>query len=110
MSDIYDGAWRLFDYDAATGRQVWVLHDAMTGQMTFRVDTPVDAIVEANAEAEKATHGARLPEINRVASVPLQLYHNSGLAEAEREGDEAFVKRWLNDADNRAFRTSRGSV
>lgn len=110
MADIYDGEWRLFDWDAATGRSVWVLHDQMTGKQTFRVDQPVDELIGMNKAEEAETHGKRFGEWVKTASVPLSLYHSSGLADASLHGDDRFLSRWLNDSDNRAFRTSRGKV
>lgn len=110
MADVHDGRWQLFDYDAATGRSVWVTEGDIPGQMIFRIDTPVDEILEANVEAEKATHGQRFGDWNRAASIPLQLYHSAGLAEAAREGDDAYLRRFLNDGDNAKFRTSRGRL
>lgn len=108
MSEIWDGPWKLFDYDYATGRSTWLMHEG--DKMTFRVDQPADAIIEANAEAEKETMGKRFGEWNRAASIPLELYHSSGLQEAWRQNDHAWIARFLNDSDNRKLRTSRGNV
>lgn len=108
MSAVRDGRWELFDHDAPTGRTVWVTED--DGKIVFRIDTPVDEILEANVEAEKATQGQRFGDWNRAASIPLQLYHSAGLAEAVQQGDDAFLKRFLNDGNHAKFRTSRGSL
>ena len=105
---IMDGAWRLVEWDAATQRSIWSMFD---GEKTvFRVDQPADKILEANAEAEKETMGRRFGDWNRVASIPLQMYHNSGFAEAYAQGDLQWVGRFLNDSDNAKLRTSRGRV
>jgi hypothetical protein len=32
------------------------------------------------------------------------------MAQAHTEGDTAFVSRWLNDSENRAWRTKDGTV
>ena len=109
MPEIYDGAWKLFDYDASTGRSTWVQH-GFDGAMVFRVDQPVTSILEANSTAEKASYGHSYGEWNRAASVPLAFFHESGMAEAQAQGDNKFVSRLLNDSDYRGFRTSRGKV
>lgn len=107
--EIRDGAWTLFEHDPTTGRTVWQALDD-DGNMVFRIDTPVDHIIEANAEATKAADGTRWGEWARVASIPLNLVHSSGLHQAQTQGDDKFLARWLNDSDNRAFRTRSGNI
>jgi hypothetical protein len=109
MTPIRDGEWTLFEHDPATGRSVWWMVDE-DGVSVFRIDTPVDQVLEANAEAMKASDGKPFGEWARVASVPLQLLHSSGLNEAQTQGDDKWLSRWLNDSDNRAFRTKAGIV
>jgi hypothetical protein len=75
--------------------------------------TPVqDAteLFESNAEFEKSTHGAKLPEWNRFASVPTNMLYGTDLNRAHNEGDDKWVKRFFNDSDNRKLRTSRGNI
>lgn len=108
MADIFDGPWKLFSYDALTGRSVWVIHE--DGRMHFRTDYPVENLIRQNAEANADAIGQRFGELPRVASVPLNVYHDSGLAQAHREGDRKFVKRFFNDTDNAAWRTRGGHV
>ena len=45
----------------------------------------------------------------RDRAVPVKLFWDQ-LAEASREGEEKYVSRWLNDSDNRAWRTKSGRV
>lgn len=47
-------------------------------------------------------------EFHRVASIPLTVYHELEKAGVTR--DQAAFKRWLNDPDNRVFRTRPGRV
>ena len=70
----------------------------------------VDDIMEANAEAEKAAHGKRFGDYNRVASIPLTFYEKTGIGDAINARDKRYISKVLNDADNRKFRTSRGNV
>jgi len=107
--DIRDGAWRLVDFDPASGRSIWhTLGEA--GEDVFRVDMPADATIEANKAEFNATMGERFGDWRRIASMPAGHFFETGLAEAARQGDDAFMSRWLNDADNRAFRTFRGVI
>lgn len=108
MADIYDGAWKLVNHDAQTGRTVWVLHE--DGKTHFRTDYPVESIIDANKEAASAASGTRWGDWTRIASVPLNIFHGSGLTDALTQDDDRFVKRFLNDGDNRAWRTREGNV
>ena len=101
-------SWVLFDRDPLTGREVYFQLD---GDKThWRIDMPVDGILEANAEAEKATHGVRFGDWNRVASIPLNILEKTQLDTAIQMGDDRYVSKVLNDGDNARFRTSRGRV
>lgn len=105
---IKDGDWTLFDYDHATGRQVWVISNP-DGSQTFRTDYPVDATIDVNqAQRNMATPGWK-GDYHQIASIPLNVYYDQ-LAEAAKQGDEKYMSKWLNDADNRAWRTKDGVV
>lgn len=107
---IRDGDWTLLEWDPVTGRTVWTLFD---GEKTvIRTDYPVSSIMEHNAAVRNATPDGWQGDYHRIASVPLNLLHdeNTGLMKAHKEGDDAYVSRWLNDIDNRAWRTKDGRV
>ena len=69
----------------------------------------VTAIIEANKRSANAIdrhqkHG----EWSKVASIPLSIYYD-----LKRQGivdDPVRLKRWLNDSDNKYFRTRGGVV
>jgi len=104
-------SWTLFDHDPLTGRKVWFsLDEAPEGKTAWRVELPIDSVIESNAEAEKATHGVKLPDWNRVASVPLNIMEKTGLDTAVQAKDDRFISKFLNDIDHSKFRTSRGRV
>jgi hypothetical protein len=99
-----------FDHDPEIGRTVWLVFNEKGELRGAHVEQEVDAILEANAEAEKATHGVRFGDYNRVASVPLTFLERSGLDQAIDARDQRYISRVLNDSDNKKFRTSRGKV
>lgn len=104
-------SWSLFSEDEMTGRKVWMsLDEGPPGKTLWRVEMPVEGLVDANAEAEKATHGVRFGDWNRVASVPLNILEKTQLDTAIQMGDDKYVSKVLNDSDYRGFRTSRGQV
>lgn len=100
--------WTLVERDPLTGRELYMMLD---GDKThFRIDMPIDGLVDANAEAEKLTHGVRFGDWNRVASVPLNILEKTQLDTAIQMGDDKYVSKLLNDSDYSGFRTSRGKV
>lgn len=105
---IRDGDWRLHDYDFQTGRSVWVRFDGE--ETVFRVDTPVDNIIRDNEFTRNATSGNKFGEWVKVASIPLNHAYEQNLVRAHTEGDDKYVKRWLNDSDNRAWRSFEGNL
>lgn len=100
--------WTLFDYDVKMGRQVWY-RDNDDGSRTWRTDYEVRDTIEANTamrnEASKGFKG----DWHKVASIPMGIYYDK-LHEAVKQDDMAYVSRFLNDADNRAWRTKEGKV
>lgn len=105
---IKDGDWSLFDYDLKTGRQVWCIHNP-DGSMTFRTDYPVDPVVDTNQAQRNLAKSGWAGDHHHVASIPLNIYHDQ-LAEASRQGDERYLSKWLNDSENRAWRTKEGRI
>lgn len=105
---IRDGNWELFDYDFQTGRSVWRYFDGE--KTTFRTDYPVNATVAQNAAVRNEAQAAWGGDWHRIASVPLNLVHDSGLADAFSQQDDKFISKFLNDGDNRAWRTKEGRV
>jgi hypothetical protein len=100
----------LFDDDREIGRKVWLIFDDQGQMKGAHVEQEIDPILEANAEAEKATHGMRFGDYNRIASVPLTFFEKTGLGDAVDAGDRRYISKILNDSDNAGFRTSRGKV
>jgi hypothetical protein len=101
---------KLFDFDPITGvRKMWH-YDAEKDEAT--IETIIDAtqIVADNKERfnsfdEKATWKG---DMHHIASIPMALFYQMK-AEGKLD-DQAYMKRWLNDPDNRAFRTRPGEV
>lgn len=105
---VKDGDWTLFDYDVKTGRQVWALQND-DGSTTFRTDYPVDPLIDTNTAQRNLAQPGWAGDYHHIASVPLNVYHDQ-LAEASKQGDERYLSKWLNDSENRAWRTKDGNV
>lgn len=110
--EVWDGDWKLFSHDQALGRTTWVQEKWEGGKVitTYRTDYQVDHILKDNAEARAESHGRRFGEWSRIASVPINMLYEGYLAEAVNAQDKTATSRWLNDGDNRAFRTKEGRV
>jgi hypothetical protein len=69
-----------------------------------------EAMLERAAAERSANAGKRWGDGQVVGRVPLPLYFSSGLAEAARQQDEAWRKRFWNDPDNSRLRTFEGKL
>ena len=79
------------------------------GDVTIHTAQDVEEVVQASKEDFKDRAGSRWSEFqNHVARIPTSIWFK-----LVREGivdDEKRFKAWLNDPDNRAFRTRPGRV
>jgi acyl carrier protein phosphodiesterase len=76
----------------------------------FRVDQNVTSLVSENTAVRNVAEKAWRGDWHRVASIPLNIAHDYNLVRAHSEGDDTFVKRFLNDSGNRAWRTKSGNL
>lgn len=98
---------RIFDTDPLTGiTRYWHLKD--TGEFVIETEQKIN-VDQANLRARNAIDKhTKWGDVSRVASIPLSIYYD-----LKRRGitdDPKAMKRWLNDPDNRAFRTREGTV
>lgn len=105
---IKDGDWTLLEHDEAMGRTVWVMFDGR--QTHFRTDYRTDSIVKDNRRERNDAPAGWKGDWHKVAAVPLNIYHDSGLHDAIGQKDNRFIGRFLNDSDNRAWRTKDGRI
>ena len=88
---------KLFSEDKLTGiKKFWHVTDK--GEYVLETVQQMDAILDQN-KGEK---------LNKVATLPLSVYY-----QLKREGiadDPKRLAKWMNDPDNRAFRTRGGRL
>lgn len=108
MPRIYDGDWYLWDHNPQLGRTVWGRENG-DGTTTFRSDYAVDPVVEENKAMRNMAASGWKGDYHKIASIPLNVYHDQ-IAEAAGQDDQKFISRWLNDSDNKAWRTKDGTV
>jgi hypothetical protein len=68
-----------------------------------------DELLARNRESLNESYGQRFGDGKVVASIPLNVFYRD-FAKRLKEGDEDFVKHWLNSDQNRPYRTFRGRV
>lgn len=109
MPRFRDGQWELMDHNPHTGATYWRYFDGE--RWHFRTDHDAEQIIAGNkaAQAEYASKRAGEGIGDPVASVPLNVFFDQ-LADPMREHDSKFIKRWLNDSDNRDWRVKAGRL
>jgi hypothetical protein len=101
---------RLFDVDPEMGTTT-IFHPDGEGGFTLETQQDVTDILEANKSLyagvdERARYGERL---TRKASIPLIVWEQ-WKKEGDPEHDKVFLKRKLNDPENRYFLTRPGRI
>lgn len=105
---IRDGDWTLLSHDFQLKRTVWAKQNP-DGTTTTRTDYAVDDTIEANRDMRHAANKNWKGDWHKVASIPLNVFYDQ-LHQATLQDDKAHIDRWLNDSDNRAWRTKEGRV
>lgn len=100
---------RLFSRDPAAGITKWFHYDHATDEVTIETVQEFDAGLEQNLRRRNnQTRLDRWGDGKIVASIPMTVY--AELIANGRDKDQAFMRRWLNDPDNRKYRTFLGKV
>jgi hypothetical protein len=103
-----ENGWWLVDHDPRMKRTVWAMENG-DGTTTYRTDYAVDDTIEANTAMRNAADAGWKGDWHKVASIPAGVFWDK-LAEASKQGDDKYIQRFLNDSDNRAWRTKDGAI
>lgn len=101
----------LFDVDRRSGLVTLHHFDETSDETILETRQDAEPLIEWNkAQFNAFDERARWRKegINKVASIPLTVYwdlHRRGIVQ-----DQKAFRKWLNDADNRVFRTRPGRV
>lgn len=97
---------RIFDRDEASGiTRYWHVKD--NGEYVIETQQDSTQIIEANKRSYNDVSG-KWGEHAKVASIPLSVYY-----ELKKQGiadDPKALKKWLNQSENKAFRTRGGTL
>lgn len=102
------GNKKVLSHDPLTGvTKYWV--DNGDGTFTIETDQDFKKIIQNNRNLTKETDKhTKWGEWSRVASIPLTVYYD--LKQKGILDDEKALKKWLNDPENKYFRTREGKV
>lgn len=104
---------KLFDEDPITGKREFWHYNPDNDTATIETQVDVEDLVDTNKYEHNLHDGANSPwkgDIHRVASIPMPIWEDLRRKGMLPHQDEAAFRRWLNDPDNRAFRTRPGRV
>lgn len=100
---------KLFDYDPITNTTKWWHYDASKDEAVIETVADITPVIEQNKAAyAKVDEKAKWGEWAHVAQIPMSVYwelKKKGIAE-----DPVAMKKWLNDPENKYFRTRPGKV
>lgn len=90
-------------YDPVTTRYTEIVMDAETGLPIITYTQNTRAIIEANKRQANAFAGPNKDGITKVASIPMVVWQR--LMQTGVAHDQNALNAWLNERDNRVFRT-----
>jgi hypothetical protein len=105
---------RIVSKNEETGKTTY-LHDAENGKMIIESQQNVDGLIEANKrQANEWEYGKLIGNTQahhqKVAEIPSIIYMQLREKYGDMRDNPKAWKRWLNDPENRFFRTSGGSL
>lgn len=98
-----------FLYSDEPLKRVWLKWDESQKKFQTCTITRVDPLLDENKRKLNESQGKRYGDGKVVGSIPMEIWTRQ-LMPAVRDGDIAYQKKWLNDSDNRAFRTFGGRL
>lgn len=92
-----------------------IAHDDGQGGLVIAIEQDVTDIIEQNKKEYNATNGRWGEDVfdNKIASIPLTIIDDLNKKEIMNGfavKDQKEFRKWLNDPDNRFFRTRQGKV
>lgn len=113
-SRIPDESWEFDGYSSDGLRRHYVYWIDKANGLGFRKTENLleDQLIASNQESFNESHGKRFRDDaigTKIASTPLNIFYRD-LAPRLKEGDDDFMKWWLNHEKNRPYRTFRGKA
>jgi hypothetical protein len=99
---------RLFDIDPLTGKKEYWHWDDENQRFTIETEQDVTDLLDLNKAQYNDASSSFKGDMHKVASIPMNIYMD--LKQKGIIDDAKKFKAWLNDPDNRYFRTKPGRV
>lgn len=108
----FDGHWMLLSEAPEIGQRRWIMRDPENPYKYYVKTTSwaPSLIAEANAEMLNASAGQRFGDGKVVARIPLADLYGPKLGPAFKAGDQPYIRKFLNDPENRHMRTFEGTI
>jgi hypothetical protein len=103
-----EGGWYLMSDNPYIGVRRYGL-DLPDGTIIRTEYYQANTFMEANQRQRNETAGQRFGAFRHVASTPMHIWAKE-IVPRRRQGDEKSLKKWLNNADQRPFRTFEGDI
>lgn len=91
-----------------------IFHEHAENEFAIETVQDVTEIVDENKENYNQRGGERWKFLmNHVAQIPTSIYYDlvrRGIVDDKNDPEMTRLKRWLNDSDQRAFRTRPGKI
>lgn len=106
---IKDGDFTLVEWRPDLGRSTWEYFDGV--ELHTQITYDLDAILENNKNLRNEATARQNVKSKEgvgelVASIPQAIFWEH-LAEAQRQNDQKYINRWIDDYDNSAFKVGR---
>ena len=101
------GPWRLLNENEDYRYWVALVEDGSAVIKTEHKGT--EQLLEDNQRAYNDSAGQRWGDGKVVSSIPTNIWFKE-LAEAKKQHDTPYIRRWLNDIDHRKFRKFKGTI
>jgi hypothetical protein len=102
------GPWKLLSENEDYRYWVTLIEDGSAVMKTEHKGTV--QLLEDNQRALNDSDGQQWGDGQVFGSVPTDVYFKSGLAEANKQRDKGFQRRFWNDFDNRKYRKFKGMI
>ena len=108
------GNWCCIDDDPVTGIAEWAwLEKDVSGEIVRmhykRIQHNSDLLFRENKFLFNESQGQRWGDGKVVSSIPMNIFEGA-LGEAAAAKDNKYIRKFLNDPDNRKFRTFEGNL